>query len=246
MDDLAPLASRLARARRVAVLTGAGVSAESGVPTFRGAGGLWRGREALALATPEAFEADPLEVWEFYDWRRCALTSCAPNAGHRALAGLERIVPEFTLITQNVDGLHRLAGSLRPLELHGNIWQVRCSAGCGGSEDRRAPLPRPLPPRCPCGAPLRPGVVWFGEALPWEVFEEARRAALKSEVFLVAGTSGVVEPAASLAREAARAGAVVVEINPESTSLTSWAGHAFREPSAVVLPRLLAAIKECS
>lgn len=244
MEDLEALARSLAGARRVAVLTGAGVSAESGVPTFRGAGGLWRGREAMSLATPEAFQADPEEVWEFYDWRRVELSKCLPNPGYHALAELEGIIPDFTLATQNVDGLHRLAGSRNLLELHGNIWEVRCVAGCAGREDLRAPLPRPLPPRCSCGAPLRPGVVWFGESLPWDAFQAAQDAAARADVFLVVGTSGVVEPAASLARVAAQAGAVVAEFNPEETPLTSCARFAFRGKSGTVLARLVAAIKD--
>ncbi|MBP7149027.1 MAG: NAD-dependent deacylase [Acidobacteria bacterium] len=244
-ESIAALVEALASARHVVALTGAGVSAESGVPTFRGAGGLWRGRDATELATPEAFAADPKLVWEFYDWRRTLLAGCSPNGAHRALAALEASTPRFTLVTQNVDGLHRLAGSRDPLELHGNIWRVRCWRGCGEPEreDRRAPLPPPLPPPCACGAPLRPGVVWFGEMLPVGAFERAARAAREAGVFLVAGTSGVVEPAASLARVARSAGARVVEINPDPTPLTRYAHDVFREPASAALERLVAALE---
>ncbi|HHN74631.1 MAG TPA: NAD-dependent deacylase, partial [Acidobacteria bacterium] len=152
-----PIEQALRTAERVAVMTGAGISAESGVPTFRDADGSWAGRRPEEVATPAAFAADPVMVWEFYEARRANLERCAPNPGHLALAHLEQRVPELDLITQNVDGLHQLAGSTRVHELHGNIWRVRCERACGVEhEDRQVPLPRPLPPRCPCGARLRP------------------------------------------------------------------------------------------
>jgi len=229
----------LKEARRVAVLTGAGVSAESGVPTFRGMGGLWEGRRIEEVATPEAFERDPETVWEFYDARRRGLARCAPNRAHAALAALEQRIEDFTLITQNVDDLHRAAGSRRLIELHGNLWRVRCTAGCGEREDRRVPLPRPLPPRCSCGAPLRPAIVWFGEWLDPDDMAAADAAASRAQVFLVIGTSGVVEPAASLARTAAAAGARVVEINPEPTPLTPVAAASLRGPAGTIVPRLV-------
>lgn len=239
-EKLQPLEEALSAARKIAVMTGAGISAESGVPTFRGAGGLWEGRRAEELATPQAFERDPVLVWEFYDWRRTLLKDCSPNPGHEALARLEAAIPDFTLITQNVDGLHQAAGSHNVHELHGNIWRLRCSRECGapGGEDFRAPLPRPLPPRCSCGAPLRPGVVWFGESLPMGPFAAADRAAREAEIFFVIGTSGLVEPAASLARIARAEGARVVEINPAETPLSSIADDVFRVSAARVLPRL--------
>ncbi len=152
----------LKQARSVAVLTGAGVSAESGVPTFRGNNGLWRQYRAEDLATPGAFARDPKLVWEWYDWRRGLIAQAQPNAGHRALVELEKRVPSFTLITQNVDGLHELAGSRNVLEVHGSIWKVRCTSCERERMDRRTPLPE-IPPKCECGALLRPGVVWFGE-----------------------------------------------------------------------------------
>lgn len=244
-DATKELATALAEARVVAVLTGAGISAESGVPTFRGPGGLWEGHRGEELATPEAFARDPVLVWRFYDWRRTKLASCEPNAGHRALVAIEKRVPHFTLATQNVDGLHRLAGSENVLELHGNIWRIYCERECHEVIDRRAPLPEPLPPRCPrCHAPLRPGVVWFGEPLPWHLFEQAEAAAQAAQVFLVIGTSGVVEPAASLARVAKHAGAFVAEFNPEETALSRYASALFRGGAGDSLSAVVTALED--
>ena len=219
----------------VAVLTGAGVSAESGVPTFRGEGGLWRNFRSEQLATPEAFRRDPALVWEWYNWRRGLIGGCAPNAAHEMLAQMEAAIPDFTLITQNIDGLHQLAGSRNVLELHGNIWRTRCT-GCGQlTKDRRMPLPE-LPPRCPeCGALLRPDVVWFGESLPLEVLERAWAAAADCRLMLVVGTSAVVQPAASLPLVAQRNGARLVEVNPAETPLSVHAHEILRGPAAEVL-----------
>ena len=229
----------LKTARSVAALTGAGVSAESGVPTFRGNNGLWRQYRAEDLATPEAFERDPKLVWEWYDWRRCLIAKAKPNAGHFALAELERQVPSFTLITQNVDDLHDDAGSRNVLKVHGSIWMVRCTL-CGEEHlDRTAPLPE-LPPRCECGALLRPGVIWFGESLPPDVWQQAERAAAAADLFLMIGTSAVVYPAAGLASIAKRAGAKVVEINIMDTPLSNWIDESLRGPSAELLPQLMA------
>lgn len=228
----------LKEAQSIAVLTGAGVSAESGVPTFRGAGGLWKQRRAEGLATPEAFGRDPKLVWEWYDFRRAALAKIQPNPGHYALAELEKRVPSFTLITQNVDGLHELAGARNVLRVHGSIWTVRCLA-CGiEREDRRAPLPE-IPPRCECGGMLRPGVVWFGEALPPDVWRKAEAAARAADLFLVIGTSAIVYPAAGLAQIAKASGARVVEINVEATALSGGTDESLRGPSGELLPLLL-------
>lgn len=227
----------LADAERVAVLTGAGISKESGLPTFRGAEGLWRRRRPEQLATPEAFARDPKTVWEWYDWRRSVVAKAEPNPGHHALVALEKRAPDFTLITQNVDGLHDRAGSQRLLKLHGDIWTVRCT-GCGAeSTNRDVPLAE-IPPRCGCGSLLRPGVVWFGESLPHQTLEESVAAARSAQVFLVVGTSGVVQPAASLPLLAREAGARIIEVNPEETPLTAAAHASFRSSSAEFLPQL--------
>lgn len=232
----------LRRATPVAALTGAGVSAESGVPTFRGQGGLWRSYRAEDLATPQAFRRDPELVWQWYGWRRGLVGACRPNAAHVALAEMEQALDDFVLVTQNVDGLHRLAGSRRVLELHGNIWRLRCTRECRPPwEDRRDPLPE-IPPRCPaCGALARPDVVWFGEALPGAVLAEAMDASRRCELMLVVGTSALVQPAASLPLLALDNGAHLVEINPQATPLSHLAGEVLREPAAQALPRWWAA-----
>jgi NAD-dependent deacetylase len=237
-SERSELQERLGRARRVAVLTGAGVSAESGVPTFRGADGLWRQYRPEDLATPEAFRRDPALVWEWYDWRRQLVAKCRPNAAHRAIALLEGRSPEFLLITQNVDGLHRLAGSVRVVELHGNLWRVRCTTEGNTTENLDVPL-RGIPPRCECGGLLRPDVVWFGEALPAEVLHQAFDAAERCDMFLVVGTSAVVQPAASLPMIARRRGAYVVEVNLEPTPVTSFAHESHHGKAGDILPMLL-------
>jgi NAD-dependent deacetylase len=226
-------------ARSAAVLTGAGISAESGIPTFRGAGGLWREYRAEDLATPQAFARDPKLVWEWYDWRRAVIARAQPNAGHRALVELEQRAAEFTLITQNVDGLHDRAGSAHVLKIHGDIWTLRCLQ-CGREhEDCRASIPD-LPPRCVCGGIERPGVVWFGEALPPDVWARAEQAASQAEVFLVIGTSAVVYPAARLVDIAKVRGAKVIEINIAETAASAIADISLRGAAAEILPELLA------
>lgn len=229
--------SILARAQRVAVLTGAGISAESGVPTFRGPGGLWRNFRPEDLATPEAFDADPLLVWEWYEWRRGKIAEAKPNAGHAALVALERRIDGFTLVTQNVDGLHRLAGSARILEVHGSLWRTRC-LGCGERRDSRARLD-PLPPRCPCGGLLRPDVVWFGESLDPVLVQESLSAVDACEVLLVVGTSSLVQPAASFADVALNRGRPVIEVNLEPTPLTARATSSFQGAAGEILPKLI-------
>ena len=222
-------------ARRITVLTGAGISAESGVPTFRGAGGLWRDFRAEDLATPEAFSRDPVLVWEWYDWRRQLIAKAEPNAGHRALV---KLGDRATIVTQNVDGLHERAGSTNVLRVHGSIWHVRCLR-CGvETEDLRVPLPQ-FPPLCPCGGTLRPGVVWFGEGLPPAVWDNAEKAARNADLLLVVGTSAVVYPAASLVPLARRAGAKVVEINPGETPISATVDFSFRGAAGEVLPELI-------
>jgi len=227
------------RADAVAVLTGAGISHESGVPTFRGADGLWRSHRAQDPATPDAFARDPKLVWEWYDWRRGLIAPLEPNPGHLALARWEPEVGDFSLITQNVDGLHAKAGSRALAELHGNLWWIRCTACSRMREDRRASLPE-LPPVCDaCGALERPHVVWFGESLDSAVLEGAAQAAARCDVMLVVGTSGVVQPAAGLASVAARSGAKVIEVNVERTPLSDIVDVTVLGKSGEVLPDLL-------
>jgi NAD-dependent deacetylase len=231
--------SVLRQASRIAVLTGAGVSAESGIPTFRGPGGIWRTYKAEDLATPEAFVRDPKFVWEWYDYRRSVIAEVEPNAGHRALVKLEERVGEFTLITQNVDGLHDRAGSRKILKVHGDIWMVRCTV-CGQEREEKSVRLSEIPPRCECGGIERPGVVWFGEALPPLVWEHAKRAVQQVEVLLVVGTSAVVHPVAGLADLAKSRGAVVVEVNVAETPVTAGADYSLRGPAAAILPELFA------
>jgi len=236
--DLAAAADLLSDASRIAVMTGAGISAESGVPTFRGAGGFWRGRSAMDLATPQAFNRDPEDVWKFYRYRIDGLSRVEPNAGHRALVSLERRCERFWLITQNVDGLHHAAGSERVIELHGTLAEVRCRVcayRCPSSD-----LPDDPVPSCPsCGDLLRPAVVWFGEDLPRAALAEADEAMAHCEVMLVVGTSGLVEPAASFARWARSRGASIVEVNLETTPISSVADVSVFGPAGEVLPRIV-------
>jgi NAD-dependent deacetylase len=217
-DDLRTLARRFTPRSRITVMTGAGVSAASGVPTFRGPGGLWKDFRPEDLATPEAFARDPATVWEWYDWRRQLVARCRPNRAHEVLALWSRRYESFALVTQNVDGLHERAGTSHVTRFHGSLWEVSCWAKCRPSSwpDETVPFPR-LPPPCPwCGGHLRPGVVWFGEAIPAAALEAAEHA-LDCDVCLIVGTSSVVYPAAGLALEARRRGAFTVEINPEVT-----------------------------
>jgi NAD-dependent deacetylase len=227
---------------KLVVLTGAGVSQESGLRTFRDAqAGLWAQYKPEDLASPEAFARDPKLVWDWYAWRREAVKAVRPNAGHYALVEIEKRLPQFTLITQNVDGLHRMAGSQNVLELHGNIQRVRCSDCFMVAEtwdDDTESVPR-----CEsCGGLLRPDVVWFGESLPRDQLEAAVEAARSCDAFFSIGTSGVVQPAASLAFAARNRGAVVIEINAEPTPLTSKADYVFQGKSGKILPELLKAV----
>lgn len=236
--EIAPLIDILSTARRVAVLTGAGISAESGVPTFRGQDGLWKQYRAETLATPEAFDRDPILVWQWYDWRRGLIAPVEPNAGHRVLAGWESLFEDFAVITQNVDGLHGKAGSRDVIELHGNIWKLRCTRENTVREVRDTPLPT-IPPTCAeCGALLRPHVVWFGESLDPDLLERAYALSAASRIMFVIGTSAVVEPAASLPRAAARAGAKIVEINLEPTPLTPHVDFFLPGKAGEILPVL--------
>jgi NAD-dependent deacetylase len=235
------LARALAAATRIAVLTGAGVSAESGVPTFRDAQtGLWARFDPRELATPAAFARNPKLVWDWYAERRERATRVVPNPGHHALVEIEHRAPEFLLITQNVDGLHQRAGSRRVVELHGNIGRVKCSRD--GTQVERWDASDGEVPRCPgCGSLLRPDVVWFEEMLPQDALAAAEDAARRCDLMLVAGTSAEVYPAAALPRLAAAAGALVVEVNPDSTALSQRVDYALRAPSGIALPALVAA-----
>ncbi|HMB02707.1 MAG TPA: NAD-dependent deacylase [Isosphaeraceae bacterium] len=240
MTDLGRAASLLAQARRIAVLTGAGVSAESGIPTFRGLEGLWRGRDPMRLATPQAFAADPALVWEFYNWRRDLVARAEPNAAHLTLVELAGRTPHFVLITQNVDRLHQRAGSRDVIELHGNLFDVRCT-GCGTTLDRTG-VALPSPPRCDdCGALLRPGVVWFGEPLPPDAWHAAESAVRAADLLLVVGTSAVVYPAAGLIGSARRAGLAIIEINLEPTPVSDAIDLGLYGPAGIILPKIVPA-----
>jgi NAD-dependent deacetylase len=236
------LIETLRSAQHVAVLTGAGVSAESNIPTFRDAQtGLWAKYSPEELATPQAFQRSPKLVWEWYAWRRELVAQAKPNPGHLALAELERRIPKFTLITQNVDGLHQRAGSQVVIELHGNINRTICSRDRSLVETW--PETTKVPPRCPaCGSLLRPDVVWFGEILPPEALAQAFKAAEWSDVFLSVGTSAIVQPAASLPLAALKEGAILVEINPNATPLTPRAAYFLQGPAGQILPALLKAL----
>jgi NAD-dependent deacetylase len=226
-------------ARFVTALTGAGVSAESGLATFRdGQTGLWARFDPRELATPSAFARNPKLVWDWYAWRRERIAAAQPNAGHFALAELERRAPDFLLITQNVDGLHQRAGSRKLVELHGSIARVRCSRE--GTVVERWEAPAGQVPRCAhCGALLRPDVVWFEEMLPERALGTAEDAARRCEVMLVIGTSAEVYPAAALPALARRSGATVVEINPNATPLSAAADYVVRGAAGAVLPALM-------
>jgi len=232
------LVERLRGARRAVVLSGSGISAESGVPTFRDdVTGLWSKFRPEELATPEAFRHDPELVWRWYQWRRELINAAPPNPGHYAIASWERLLPEVTVVTQNVDGLHQAAGSRRVIEFHGNIHRNRCSV-----EDRLLDIDvtgTTRPPNCPdCSATVRPDVVWFGEAIPPVVLREAEAAVSVCDFMVVVGTSGEVQPAADLAVRARQNGATVVEVNPQRTPLSNVADHHIAGQSGVVLPKL--------
>jgi NAD-dependent deacetylase len=234
-------AVRLATARRVCVLTGAGVSAESGVPTFRASDGLWEGHRIEDVASPFGFQRDPRLVWNFYNARRANVRTVKPNPGHHALVQIEnRWGDQFTLVTQNVDGLHRVAGSKNLLEIHGSLYRTRCT-GCHEVVDRGLESLDALP-MCHCGEMLRPDIVWFHENLPVDIWDAAQMAAHECDVLLVVGTSAVVHPAASLipiAKRGKSPGATVIEINLTPTEASSFADIGLYGPSGQVLPKLV-------
>jgi len=242
-----PLIDALHRARHVVVFSGAGVSAESGIPTFRDSlTGLWERFDAASLATPEAFRADPALVWGWYEWRRMKVLQAQPNPAHMAIAELAWHVPHLTLVTQNVDDLHERAGSTDVIHLHGSLHQPRCF-NCGERPDTSPTMPdepeggrRLEPPRCAaCGGQLRPGVVWFGESLPTEALNTAFAAAQSCDLLISVGTSGMVYPAAEVPGLAWRAGAVVVHVNPQPQTDHSEREFALAGPAGEQLPRLI-------
>lgn len=236
----------LRTAQRVVVLTGAGVSKESGLATFRGAGGLWEKHRAAELATPEAFDRQPERVWSWYVWRYLGVAASRPNLAHLALSRFPELFPFFTLVTQNVDGLHQEAGSQFVLELHGTLRRARCER-CGDTMPMSEAVEQSpdRPPLCPCGGRFRPDVVWFGEPLPEDVFARAQAAAEDCDLFIVAGTSGTVFPAAGLIDIAHRAGALVVEINPEKTEFSRRAGFRLAAPAGAALPAFVEVLERC-
>jgi len=244
----APIITALRNATRVVIFTGAGVSAESGIPTFREKQtGLWEKFDATELATPYAFERDPALVWGWYEWRRAAVFNAQPNPAHRAIATIADHVPQFTLITQNVDDLHERAGSRDVLHLHGELSRPYCE-NCRQPYAHPTEIPqlppagaRIVPPRCAsCGAKIRPGVVWFGERLPDDAWDSARDAAKRCDLFLVCGTSSVVQPAASLTDIADDAGATTIQVNPNPTGADGSVTFSLRGPAGTVLPQLVA------
>ncbi len=240
-EGIQQLAEKLKASRNVVVLTGAGISQESGVPTFRGADGLWKNFRAEELATPEAFEKDPVLVWQWYDWRRGLIKPLKPNPGHYALAELEDWIEDFTLVTQNVDGLHRTAGSKHPIEMHGTLWRVRCVECQKRFENREVPIK--ILPKCKlCGGLLRPDVVWFGEALDQGILYAISAALEKTQAMLVVGTSGAVQPAASFGLMAKRAGAFVAEFNRSKTPQSPFFDVSFQGKTGELLPQLVEAV----
>jgi NAD-dependent deacetylase len=236
------LKSLLSRKSRVVVLTGAGISAESGVPTFRGEEGLWKKFRPEELATFEAFMANPRLVWEWYEYRRKIIEEIKPNPGHLALVDFQRHFERFDLITQNVDGLHRQAGSENVIELHGNIKRNKCIS-CGKIYESLGEVLPGNPPQCPCGGNLRPDVVWFGEMLPPDAIHYAFEASSRCDLFLAVGTSAVVHPAASLPLIAGRNGAYLVEVNIEPTEITPQVDESLMGKSGEILPLLVKAFR---
>ena len=231
--------SRLTSAERVVVFTGAGMSAESGVPTFRGADGIWKKFKPEELANMGAFMRNPELVWEWYAHRKRIISNIQPNPGHHALVRMEQLFVHFAVITQNIDNLHRRAGSRTVYELHGNIERNYCMK-CGTRYSNQDVMRAPGVPRCTqCGGLIRPDVVWFGEMLPEDEWDASVRAAEAAEVFFSVGTSGVVFPAASLPMMARIQGAFLVEINPEPTPLTEKADEFLQGPSGAILPAIV-------
>lgn len=248
MDVVLPeeVRERVREARRVVAFSGAGVSKESGLDTFRGAGGLWERMRPEEMATPQAFRADPAKVWQWYAWRWKTGSGAQPNPAHRALVRLEEVFPSFTLVTQNVDGLHARAGSRNLLELHGTVLRAHCNR-CGRSRDMGEAIAESPeePPVCSCGGRFRPSVVWFGESLPEDVLFRASQEASSCEVFLSVGTSSTVYPAAGLIELAHQAGACLIEVNPEPTPFSGLMDLRLAAPAGEAVPALVDAMERC-
>ena len=228
--------------KKIVIVTGAGISKESGIPTFRGSNGLWRKYDPMKLATIDAFNQNPVLVWEWYEERRANILTAKPNAGHYAISELEKY-KDVTILTQNIDGLHQRAGSKTVLELHGNIIRTKCTV-CNFKENLRVSF-ETLPPKCNCGNILRPDVVWFGEELPHDVWREAISQAQNCDLMLIVGTSLVVSPANSLPLYAKQNGAKLIEINPEKTPMSSEMNLSLRATSVESLPRLVDLVSFC-
>lgn len=237
------LLERLRKAYTVTVLTGAGISAESGIPTFRGKDGLWNKYDPRELATPDAFRRNPSLVWEWYLWRRELIKKAKPNLAHYALVDLEDFIDEFTIITQNVDALHQRAGSKRVLELHGNIFINKCFE-CGKPSKKQVTDPKNIPTCDDCGGLLRPGVVWFDESLNPKVLNYAQEFSMQSEIFIVIGTSAEVAPAAQLPGIAKGNGSYLLEINPERTPISDYADQSIHASAAEILPELVVELEK--
>jgi NAD-dependent deacetylase len=236
---MARLAERLSEISELVVITGSGVSRESGVPTFRGDDGLWNNYRAEELATRRAFETNPALVWSWYDYRRQLVAEAEPNPAHLAIVDLENNFPGFSLITQNTDGLHDRAGNRAPIELHGNIWRARCTHERTVIPLTANPLPE-IPPKCSkCGSLLRPDVVWYGEPLPVKAYERSHELAARCEAMLVVGTSAIVHPAASLPLVAKHSGALVVEVNTSFTPVSALVDATLLGRAGEVLPELV-------
>lgn len=234
---------RLAQAKSLLVITGAGISAESGIPTFRGADGLWKNYRAEELATLDAFERDPETVWQWYDWRRSIIGKAEPNPGHLAIKELEDMFESFLLITQNVDGLHSRSGIKNIVEIHGNLWRVRCTREGKVSMLMDIPL-KSIPPKCDCGAVLRPDVVWFGESIPSYALDLSFNILEQCDTLIVVGTSGVVYPVASFPQTVKDNGGYVVEVNVEPTPISAIADASLYGNSGDILPMVVKWLRE--
>ncbi len=230
----------LRTAKSVFILTGAGISAESGVPTFRGSDGLWKNYRAEELATPQAFERNPGLVWEWYHWRQSIILKVKPNPGHYAIAEMENLFPRFLLLTQNVDDLHRKAGSRKFLEIHGNIFRARCTV----CDKKIGHTLTPELPHCECGGLLRPDIVWFGEAIPQDVWSESINFVQQADVVFIVGTSAVVYPAAAIPQIARDYQAKIIEINIEKTPISDFVDLSIIGKSGEILPKIVSELKQ--